>query len=415
MEAAEAAEDAEAAREAAEAAREAGNALFKAQSYAEASLKYVDAMEQLQKLAWDGKAPDAAVEKARMESLHKCRLNRAACLMKLQGYRAAQRECEAVLQDDNTNAKAHFRLGQACEALGELGEARERFTAAIKASPQDRAPRDALDALKARLKAQPNLENIFADLKLVEERAFQALHFADLPRARQQMELLLKDARAHKEVHWEARALLALALLCSEEGETEAADDYMRSATRVACDASDRRAMAYANLAAASIALDAGDTGMAFDELTPGLLLAEELGELQLATRFLTQLAAAHAARMQVRGPPPAEGSNCRPVVLPRAPTASRPPLTRLHARRDVAAAKGPGAGPAGRGAGQGGQRQVQRGHGGVRSRPLLPPLGADPPRRRAPEHRPFHRRGAGLLQPPLGRARPVRRAAPSS
>ena len=71
---------------------------------------------------------------------------------------------------------------------------------------------------------QRRQENIFADLQLVEERAFRALHFADLPRARQQMELLLKDARAHEEVHWEARALLALALLCSEEGETEAAE-----------------------------------------------------------------------------------------------------------------------------------------------------------------------------------------------
>ena len=170
----------------AEAARECGNALFKAQSYAEASQKYVDAMALLQKI------DDAAGSEARQESLHKCRLNRAACLMKLQGYAAARRECEAVLRDDEAHAKAHFRLGQASEALGELNEAQQSLTTAIRLSPQLREPRDTLDALKARLKARPNLDNTMQDLRLVEERALRALHHADLPRARQQMELLLK-------------------------------------------------------------------------------------------------------------------------------------------------------------------------------------------------------------------------------
>ena len=171
----------------AEAARESGNELFKAQSYAEASQKYVDAMVLLQK------TDDAAGSKAaRQESLHKCRLNRAACLMKLQGYAAARRECEAVLRDDEAHAKAHFRLGQAAEALGELSEAQRSLTTAIRLSPQLREPRDMLDALKARLKARPNLDNTMQDLRLVEERALRALHHADLPRARQQMELLLK-------------------------------------------------------------------------------------------------------------------------------------------------------------------------------------------------------------------------------
>ena len=109
----------------AEAARESGNALFKAQSYAEASEKYVEAVELLQKVA------EAAGGKARQESLHKCRLNRAACLMKLQSYAAARRECEAVLRDDAAHAKAHFRLGQAAEALGELSEVAARARARV--------------------------------------------------------------------------------------------------------------------------------------------------------------------------------------------------------------------------------------------------------------------------------------------
>ena len=35
-------------------------------------------------------------------------------------------------------------------------------------------------------------------------------------------------------------------------------------------------------------------------ELVPGLQLAQELGETQLSTRFLSQLAAAHTARNQL-------------------------------------------------------------------------------------------------------------------
>ena len=220
---------------------------------------------------------------ARQESLHKCRLNRAACLMKLQGYAAARRECEAVLRDDEAHAKAHFRLGQAAEALGELAEAQRSLTTAIRLSPQLREPREALDALKARLKARPNLDNTMQDLRIVEERALRALHHADLPRARQQMELLLKDARQHKEAHWEARALLALALLCTEAAEAEAAADYLRSAERVVggglpllvpsssaaeeagaeagaaeAPATDRRGRAYMHLTAGAIALEGG-------------------------------------------------------------------------------------------------------------------------------------------------------------
>ena len=279
----------------AEAARECGNALFKAQSYAEASQKYVDAMALLQKI-------DAAAvsEAAQQESLHKCRLNRAACLMKLQGYAAARRECEAVLRDDEAHAKAHFRLGQAAEALGELAEAQRSLTTAIRLSPQLREPREALDALKARLKARPNLDNTMQDLRLVEERALRALHHADLPRARQQMELLLKDARQHKEAHWEARALLALALLCTEAAEAEAAADYLRSAERVVggglgllepsaaaeeageeagaaeAPATDRRGRAYVHLTAGAIALEGGKPADAIAQLVPGLALAQE-------------------------------------------------------------------------------------------------------------------------------------------
>ena len=276
--------------EAANDAREQGNGLFKRQDYANASQKYVEALELLAKVE--------PADAARRESEHKCRLNRAACLMKLQGYVAARRECEAVLSDDADNAKAHWRLGQALEALGELTEAQKGFTASIKLNPQLREPRDALDALKARQKANPQLENMLQDLRTVEERALRALHIADLPRARQQMELLLKDARAHKEPHWEARALLALAQLCAAQAETEAAGDYVRSAGRVVGEAADRRGLACLQLTEGALAIDGGRAAEAISKLSEGLLLSQELGDAQLTSRFLAQLGVAHGAQL---------------------------------------------------------------------------------------------------------------------
>ena len=79
----------------------------------------------------DARADDTALR----ESEHKCRLNRAACLLKLQGYGAARRECEAVLAEDGQHAKAHFRLGAALEALGELGAAQKAYTQAQRTRP----------------------------------------------------------------------------------------------------------------------------------------------------------------------------------------------------------------------------------------------------------------------------------------
>jgi len=276
--------------DAANAAREQGNGLFKAQDFANASHKYVEALELLAKVE--------PTDAARRESEHKCRLNRAACLMKLQGYVAARRECEAVLSDDADSAKAHWRLGQALEALGELTEAQKGFTTSIKLNPQLREPRDALEAIKARQKANPQFENMLQDLRTVEERALRALHIADLPRARKQMELLLKDARAHKEFHWEARALLALAQLCAVQAEHEAAGDYLRSAGRVVGEAADRRGLACVQLTEGALAIDGGRAAEAIGKLSEGLLLSQELGDAQLTSRFISQLGAAHGAQL---------------------------------------------------------------------------------------------------------------------
>lgn len=47
----------------------------------------------------------------------KCRLNRATCLLKLQGYAAALRESDAVLACVPVNAKAHYQRAQALRGI----------------------------------------------------------------------------------------------------------------------------------------------------------------------------------------------------------------------------------------------------------------------------------------------------------
>ena len=214
--------------EEASAARERGNAFFKAQKYNEANIQYAEALEKLSQT----KATSDDARAATRDAEHKCRLNRAACLLKLQGYGAASMEAHAVIQDDPTNAKAHFRLAQGCEALGDLARARAEYAEAIKLNPGWREPRELLEALRARCKEQPRLEQALQDITTVESRALKALNFADVKGCRQQFELVLKDARSNKFAHWEVRALLGLALLCQDEGESEGAQDYLDAGRR---------------------------------------------------------------------------------------------------------------------------------------------------------------------------------------
>jgi tetratricopeptide (TPR) repeat protein len=270
---------------AAAASRERGNALFKAGEYAKANQMYADAIKALNQLQ---------VSEEVRESQVKCHLNRAACLLKLHGFAAAASESKCALEIDPSDAKAHYRLGQATEKLGDYTTAQKSLTDAIKLNPSFREPRELLEAVKARLKANPRLEQALQDMALVEERGLRALNYADLKRARQQMELVLKDARAHAEAHWEARALLGLALVCEDEGEGEAAQDYIDAARRKLTAADDRRAELYCLQTNALVWIDQGNPEAATPMLEGGLMLAEEMGEKGLAGRFVCNLALAH-------------------------------------------------------------------------------------------------------------------------
>ena len=263
-------------------ARERGNASFKAAKHAEANAQYATAIELLQQAA-ELPSDDADGSDAIKDAMHKCRLNRAACLLKLQGYGAAGNEALHVIKEDPVNAKAHYRLAQASEAVGDLARAKTAFAEAIKLNPAWKEPRAELEALRTRCKENERLEQGLQDMALVEARGLRSLAYADVGTARKQMELLLKDARGLKTAHWETRALLALALLCQDEGECEAAHDYLKAARRRVDDTGDRRAELYYLQTMALVLLDQGSPDEARPLLEGALLLAEEMVEVGLS------------------------------------------------------------------------------------------------------------------------------------
>ena len=282
----------------AEKAREAGNEQFKAGEYALATQHYDSALEHLESMlpsadGADGAQPSAEDAAAR-ESVTKCRLNKAACLLKLQGYIAAGNEARAVLAADPGNAKAHFRLGQAANNLSDYATAQRSLTESIKLNPSAREPREVLEALRARLKANPRLEQATQDMTLIEERGLRALNSADLKAARQQLELLLKDARAHGETHWECRALLGLAILCEDDGESEGAQDYLAACNKRMVASDDRRAELYSLQVSALICVEEGQYEQALSMLAGGLAQASQMGEKGIAARMVGNLALAH-------------------------------------------------------------------------------------------------------------------------
>ncbi|PIA53625.1 hypothetical protein AQUCO_00900296v1 [Aquilegia coerulea] len=68
-----------------------------------------------------------------------CHLNMAACLLKLQRYEEAIKQCNIVLAHDQNNVKALFRRGKARAELGRTDSAREDFRKARQLAPEDKA------------------------------------------------------------------------------------------------------------------------------------------------------------------------------------------------------------------------------------------------------------------------------------
>lgn len=107
-----------------------GNGLFKTQDYKGAIAKYSKAIRYLQ-------ASDEE-EKDVIDASVACYSNRAACSLKLEKFNEALADTAQVLELDGSNAKAHFRRGQALMGLKQYEDAKASLVAASKLLPEDK-------------------------------------------------------------------------------------------------------------------------------------------------------------------------------------------------------------------------------------------------------------------------------------
>ncbi|KAI8921349.1 hypothetical protein DFJ77DRAFT_425751 [Powellomyces hirtus] len=118
--------------------KEEGGTLYKQGKYEEALAKYTRALTLLESLSMSSIVQDMArpggakheeIDLATLNQLTlTCRLNYAACKLKLEDYEPVIAQCTEVLKTDSDNVKALFRRGQAYTRIGrDLDLAQEDF------------------------------------------------------------------------------------------------------------------------------------------------------------------------------------------------------------------------------------------------------------------------------------------------
>ncbi|KAL6760549.1 hypothetical protein V8C86DRAFT_2550657 [Haematococcus lacustris] len=142
--------------ERAEKRRLTGNQLFAEGKYREAMGKYATALSYLDEdfmMQLEGFYEDKANEVK--VPIH---LNMAACQLRIKDYHTAVYNCSEVLKLQPGNVKALFRRGTARHALGQTEGAKVDLTAAAEKSPDDKAIRTELQALRQTLRAEREAE-----------------------------------------------------------------------------------------------------------------------------------------------------------------------------------------------------------------------------------------------------------------
>ncbi|CAD8212493.1 unnamed protein product [Paramecium octaurelia] len=92
-----------------------GNDAFKSQDYEKAASKYYEAISEIEEM-WENNAylKSDTIKKQELKLLeHSCRLNYCNVKAKQSQYDVVLRQAKKVLEDDDQNGKANFRMGQA--------------------------------------------------------------------------------------------------------------------------------------------------------------------------------------------------------------------------------------------------------------------------------------------------------------
>ncbi|KAL8500968.1 hypothetical protein ACS0TY_020524 [Phlomoides rotata] len=128
--------------------KEEGNALFKAGKYVRASKRYEKAAKYIE---YDTSFSEE--EKKQSKALKvTCKLNNAACKLKLKDYKEAEKLCTKVLELESTNVKALYRRAQAYMNLADLDLAELDIKKALEIDPDNRDVKLEYKVLKEKMK-----------------------------------------------------------------------------------------------------------------------------------------------------------------------------------------------------------------------------------------------------------------------
>lgn len=155
--------------EAAGVKKDEGNALFKAGKYVKAAKRYEKAAKYI-----DYDTNFSEEEKKQSKALKvSCNLNNAACKLKLNEYKQAEKFCTKVLEIDSTNVKALYRRAQAYRHLVDLDLAQLDLKKALEIDPNNRDVKLEMKVLKEKMKELNKKDaqfygNIFAKMSKLE-------------------------------------------------------------------------------------------------------------------------------------------------------------------------------------------------------------------------------------------------------
>ncbi|KAJ1696961.1 hypothetical protein LUZ63_005473 [Rhynchospora breviuscula] len=128
--------------------KEEGNALFKAGKIARASKRYEKAAKYIE---YDSSFSEEEKKQAKALKIS-CKLNNAACKLKLRDYKEAQKLCTKVLEMESTNVKALYRRAQAYIQLADFDLAELDIKKALELDPNNRDVKAEYKVLKEKVK-----------------------------------------------------------------------------------------------------------------------------------------------------------------------------------------------------------------------------------------------------------------------
>lgn len=150
--------------------KEEGNAWFKAGKYERASRRYEKAAKFIE---YDSSFTDEEKQQSKVLKIS-CKLNNAACKLKLKDYKEAEKLCSKVLELDGKNVKALYRRAQAYIQLVDLDLADIDIKRALEIDPDNRDVKLENKILKDKVREYNKKEaqfysNIFAKMNKLEQ------------------------------------------------------------------------------------------------------------------------------------------------------------------------------------------------------------------------------------------------------